>query len=100
MEKEWKIQIIDVGYKLTKDVYIFRELQDGTEIMQTDGILKFCKYGERLPTDPTLQLSSAQLQAFANELANNGYKPKEGFMEGKFASQSEHLKDLRKLLKL
>ena len=95
-DEDWKIKIIDKGYKLEREVYIFRKLPNGNIGMLGVGEIKegdvLCK--------PTLELNPEQLQVFADALNEIGIKPQKGFLEGKVEAQSEHLKDLRKLLKL
>lgn len=94
---EWIIKIVDPGYKFTREIFIFKRLPDGK--------LQFL--GEDNPTGigethlkPTIELEPEQLQAFANALADNGFKPQEGFVEGELKATKEHLKDLKKILKL
>lgn len=91
---EWQIKIVDVGYKFTRDIFIFRRL--GNEIETIDG--KKCNAGDEIK--PALELEPEALQELADELARVGYKPQKGFEQGKLEAISEHLKDLRKLLKL
>lgn len=93
---EWQIKIVDPGYKFTREVFIFRRLQNGkTEILGT-GVVK--DVGEK--PKPTFELEPEQLQAFANALNENGFKPQNGFVEGKLEGTERHLGDLRALLKL
>lgn len=96
MSGDWKIKIVDVGYKFTRDIYIFRRLHNGkTEILGVGEI----KDGDE-PKEPTLELDPQQLQELANTLADNGFKPQKGFVEGKLQATEKHLSDLRHLLKL
>ena len=96
----WIIKIIDKGYKFTRDIYIYRRVMNGTEVMNGDDTCTIYAEGTQIPDKPTLSLNPEILQAFADALAEIGIKPQKGFLEGKVESQSEHLKDLRKLLKL
>lgn len=93
----WIIKIVDVGYKLGRDIYIFRRLPNGNAEMLDGSELK---QGTEIAAKPTLFLNPEQLQALVNALNDNGFKPQEGFVEGELKGTKEHLKDLRKLLKL
>ena len=72
-------------------------MPEGTEVLGSDKILK---EGERWDVPPTLELEPEQLQAFADALNEQGYKPQQGFVEGKLEATESHLKDMRTLLKL
>lgn len=91
--EDWIIKINDPGFKTTLDVYIFRPLT-GHETETLTG--QIIKAGERLP--PTLELTRGQLQIFADALSEQGFKPKEGFIEGKLEATEQHLSDMRKLV--
>ncbi len=93
---EWKISIKDPGYKFTREIYIYRRLPSGGIELLGVGELK---EGETSPK-PTLELEPEQLQAFSNALNENGFKPQDGFTEGKLEGTERHLADLRTLLKL
>ena len=95
--ENWNIKIIDVGYKLEKDIYIFRKLPNGNVEILGNGE---CGVSGELPEKPTISLTDEMMQKFADVLADNGYKPKEGFIDGKLQATEKHLKDMRKLLKL
>lgn len=90
------IRIVDKGYKTGRDIYIFRRTHSGTEFMNNDGTITT----GIAPEQPTIELEPEQLQALADELANVGYKPQKGFLEGKLEATEAHLKDVRTLLKL
>lgn len=93
--KEWKIQIASPGYKLTRDVYIFRETFDRKIEVMNVGIVE-----DGVASKPSLELNDEQLQAFAEALNSIGIKPQQGYVEGKLEATESHLKDMRKLLKL
>lgn len=89
----WKIKIIDVGYKLEKDIYIFRKRFDG-RIETIDG-----EVGEvGLVRKPTLSLTNEQLQELADAIASQGIKPQGGFIDGKLQATEKHLEDMRTLV--
>lgn len=96
----WTIRIIDVGYRFTRDVFIFRRTAQGSEFIQNDGTGIFIAEGSAEQPKPALQLEPEALQALADELANVGYKPQKGFLEGKLEATERHLDDTRTLLKL
>ena len=91
---EWKVKIIDSGYKEEKDVFIFRRLGEGK--MEVLGNERIEDYGAI--KKPTLQLNSEQLQKFAEALNEIGVKPQDGFLEGKLEATEKHLEDMRKLV--
>jgi len=93
---EWHIRIVDVGYKTSREVNIFRMTPQGKEMLGSDQIIK---EGE-VSSKPTMELEPEQLQALADELEKIGYKPQKGFMEGKLEATEIHLKDMRTMLKL
>lgn len=96
MDYNWKISIRDVGYKSTRDIFVYRRGLNGkTEIMGVGEVDE----GAGVPK-PTLELEPEQLQAFADALNEQGYKPQKGFLEGKLEATERHLADIRKLLKL
>jgi hypothetical protein len=91
---DWIIKIVDVGYKLEKDIYIFRKCFDGKAEM-----LSGEKYDVgMLGIKPTLSLTNEQLQKFADSIAGIGIKPQEGYLDGKLQATEKHLEDMRKLV--
>jgi hypothetical protein len=94
MTNNWLVKIIDKGYKITRDIYIFRRTFDGkTELLNGEVI----EYGIN-PDKPTLELDPDQLQEFANALNDIGINPKKEFIEGKLEATEKHLEDMRKLV--
>lgn len=96
---EWKVKIVDAGYKITKELYIFREIGNGKREHIIDGKIKTIEHGE-IPSKPTLELTDSALQQLAEQLNEKGYKPQKGYLEGKLEATELHLKDTRTLLKL
>lgn len=94
--EDWKIKIIDVGYKLEKDIYIFRRTFDG-KIEMLDGEIVDSGL---IPKKPTMSLTDDQLRVFAEAINQQGINPQKEFIEGKLEATENHLKDMRKLLKL
>lgn len=99
---QWEITIKDTGYKVTRELYIFRRTHTGdTEVLQPDGIIKTIKTGEAVSDiKPLIELEPEMLQSLADELSQKGYKPQKGYLEGKLQATENHLADMRKLLKL
>lgn len=95
---EWNIKIIDVGYRFTRDVFIFRRSLGGAEFIQNDGTALFVPEGSAETPNPAIKLEPEALQALADELARTGYKPQKGFIEGKLDATEKHLEDMRKLV--
>lgn len=94
--ENWRVKIVDVGYKVSKEIFIFRRLPNGkTEILQEGGVIT-SDYG--VAPKPTIELYPEMLQELANELSNSGFKPKEGYMEGKLLATEKHLEDMRKIV--
>ena len=98
MKDNWVIKIVDVGYRFTRDVFIFRRSLGGAEFIQNDGTALFVADGSAEQPKPAIQLDPEALQALADELAHVGYKPQKGFIEGKLNATEKHLEDMRKLV--
>lgn len=95
--ENWNIKIVDLGYKLTKNIYIFRRTFDGkTELLGGE----IFDHSGALPPKPTLELTDEQLRAFAEAINKEGINPQKEYVEGKLEATENHLKDMRKLLKL
>jgi hypothetical protein len=92
--ENWKIKIVDVGYKFERDIYIFRK--NGNKVEMYDGSVS--DIDGAIPAKPTLSLSPESLQELANVLDKQGFSPKEGFVEGKLQATEKHLEDMRKLV--
>ncbi|MEK6881422.1 MAG: hypothetical protein AABY22_17495 [Nanoarchaeota archaeon] len=99
MIENWHIKIIDKGYTLLRDVFIWRNLSNGKVELLNGDIIE-SNDGNVCISKPTLQLTPEQLQSFADALNEIGFNPKQGFMEGKLEATEKHLEDMRKLLKL
>lgn len=93
----WKVKIIDEGYRFERSIFIHRKVGDKVEIFRGDTIETI---EEGIATRPSFYMSPEMLQEFANALDKNGISPKQGFVEGKLEATENHLQDLRKLLKL
>jgi hypothetical protein len=98
--ENWNIKFIDVGYKIGRDVYIFRKTPRGTEFLKSDGTTEEVPTGSAIAPNPFTHFEPELLQKLADELSIIGYKPQKGFMEGKLEGTERHLEDMRKLLKL
>lgn len=97
---EWQIRIVDPGYKFTREIYIFRRLQNGNAEFLGVGETIEIPAGSAIKPKPSIELDPEQLQAFSDALNANGFKPQDGFTEGKLEATERHLLDMRKLLKL
>ena len=92
---EWIIRIVDVGYKLEKDIYIFIKNPNGdTEML--DGTIFPLGHGNKVK--PTLSLTNGQMIAFAKALNKEGVNPEKEYTVGKLEATEKHLKDMRKLV--
>lgn len=94
--ENWKIKIVDVGYKFERDMYIYYKMMDNKiGVLHGDTIETF-NSGDAIK--PTLSLPPEALQELANALDAIGFKPKEGFLEGKLQAIEKHLEDMRTLV--
>ncbi len=100
---EWKVKINDFDTFDSVKLYIYRtkpgNSESGTEILGSNGIVSTISRGDQLM--PTLEVAREMLPAIMEALIVYGTKPKDqGKTEGQLEAQTEHLQDLRKLLKL
>jgi hypothetical protein len=91
------VNVIDRVGRSGKDIYIIHETPDGTFVVQDDCLVRLSQ-GEQ--PKPTLSLDYETLELLVNELARQGLKPQQGFVDGKLEATNNHLQDMRKLLKL
>ena len=92
----WKIKITDVGYKMERDIYIYYKMfGDKIGVLHGDVIDTF-NGGDVIK--PSLSLPPEALQEFANALDALGFKPQQGFIQGKLEATEKHLEDMRKLV--
>ena len=92
--EDWNIKIVDVGYKLEKDIYIYRIGYDGmTEMLDGEKFLKGI-----VPIKPTLSLTNYQLEKLSEEISKQGISPRKEFVSGKLEATEKHLEDMRKLV--
>jgi hypothetical protein len=98
MENEYVIKIVDVGYKTSLDIFIFKPLITGNILVLRGDEEEIVPMGTK--PKPTLSLTKIQLQALSDAINSIGISPKQGFIEGKLEATEKHLEDTRKLLKL
>jgi len=95
--ENWKVKIVDKGYTDTRDVFLFRRDASGrTAILHGDRIDTYEDGAVR--DEPSMCLTSEMLQAFAEALNDQGFKPLKGFLEGKLDATEKHLEDMRTLV--
>ena len=95
--ENWIIKIVDRGYKLTRDIYIYRKSFGGKlEILRGNTVETIDDSGA--VDKPSLELTPEVLQSFANALNEIGINPKKEFIEGKLEATEKHFEDMRKLL--
>ena len=101
MTDKWEVKINDAVARFGRKIFILRKNYKGeVEIYNpiTEEIKPYI-YGQE--PEIGLFLDEEMLDALFVELQKRGYKPKEqSFVEGQFESQTKHLEDMRKLLKL
>ena len=101
---EWQIKIQSPIQKIGKEMFLYRKSPTGQVSVYnpSNKIEQTLTEGQIVPEEFILYFpDESLLDAVFQSLQRDGYKPKEqSFVEGKFESQSEHLQDLRKLLKL
>lgn len=94
-----QVKIVEQPGRFEKALYIYSVTHDKKISVLYSDEEKTFDYGTE--PKPTLLLRTDQLQALFDVLAANGMKPRDlGKVEGLYEAQNEHLKDLRKLLKL
>lgn len=102
MDNKWKFRLIHDPMSMGYNLFLYRMTPAGREVMTQDGdimTIKIIKEGEPAPC--VLYLDDEQVQALTDELNSCGKKANvESKTEGLYEAQSDHLKDLRKLLKL
>lgn len=100
MNEGWKIRINRPVARTGHEVFIYREL-DGGKIETYDPgttIAQTLAMGE---AGVPLYFPEGTLDAMFEALQTKGFKPKDqSFVEGKLEAQTEHLEDLRHMLKL
>lgn len=97
--ENWKVQLQLLPGRFDKALYIYRKHGEQIEFIRPDGKAEITSWGTKI--EPVLTLDEAMIHAMVEELTNSGYKPKDlGKVEGLYEAQSEHLADLRHLLKL
>lgn len=97
--ENWCVQLQPLPGSYKKALYIFRKHGDKTEYVSSNGIAKMVSIGDLI--DPLMTLDEDMIYALVEELTGKGYKPKDlGKVEGLYEAQSDHLTDLRHLLKL
>lgn len=96
----WKIKIIDTGYKLSHDVYIFREAFGKTEVLNPDGTVASFSREERVSPRPFMEMDAEMMQEMSDAISKIGIRPQKGFIEGKLEATESHLRDMRTLMKL
>jgi len=87
------------------DIFVVKETPTGRFIIrEKNGIEveeKIEENAQSYQVRPNVSLNREMLQSLLVEITNIGVKlPEQSNVEGKYQAQSEHLKDLRKLLKL
>lgn len=97
-DSNWKIRIAESPFDFNREVYIYRHIGDQIEIMGGDSVTRTYGRNESILKTPTLLLSPEALQALSNALNEQGYKPQEGFVEGKLEATEKHLEDMRTLV--
>ena len=108
-----KIHIIRRPESLATELYLYEISDDKRTITSFNakengeviGNTKQLNEGEAIDTKPLMILMENEMRSFIKAVLDyskdEGYKvPEEVYVAGKLESQTEHLKDLRKLLKL
>ncbi len=98
MFENWQVKIVDKGYTLLKDIFIFFvDRQGRVHLMQGEDKIIILDEGVAAP-EPTLKLTNEALQAFATALNEQGINPKKEFLDGKLEATEKHLEDMRSLV--
>jgi len=100
MIENWQIKFIDRPGRMGREMYIFRKGIEENEfiVFPKEYNLETIKKGDVAPVG--LYFTDDMFQQLVDAI-HKDFKPSEGkFTEGKLEAQTEHLKDLKKLLKL
>ena len=99
--ENWKVKIVESPDTLLRKIFIYRKHVDGSiTILHDNGVVESTPRGSAI-LKPTLEIMEDMLRPLLDALLEVGIKSKDqSFVEGKLESTGEHLKDLRKLLKL
>lgn len=98
--ESWKIKINSSNWRPGFDVFIFKQKSDGTvDVLSADKIKNY-EEGAEIDIKSSIYFDPEIAQEMATALNEIGINPKKEFVEGKLEAQTEHLNDLRKLLKL
>jgi hypothetical protein len=102
--ENWIVKIQSPIQKTGKEMFIYRKTPIGQVTVYNPSTKTelTLSQGQDIPEEFILYFpDESLLDAVFDSLQSKGFKPKEqSFVEGKLESQSEHLQDLRKLLKL
>lgn len=97
---ERKIKLQERYGGMGYDLYVYTHNPDGSTTLDKNGLQEKIPEGGAVSV-PSFRFQRDDLQLLMEELARVNIKPKEASKtEGLYAAQSEHLKDLRKILKL
>lgn len=97
--ENWRVALQNLPGRFDKALYIYRKHGDKLEYITAQGLATTVDTGADIT--PVLTLNEEMLYALAEELSGKDYKPKDlGKVEGLYEAQSDHLADLRHLLKL
>lgn len=99
MYGEWIVDVRHEPAKYGRSIWIYRRDMNGkTILLKSDGTEQEVKYDDSVP--PTMYLDENVFQKLIEAIGPSYKAPEKPYLEGKVEAQSEHLKDLRKLLKL
>lgn len=100
---EWKVQIIQRPQYMTSRVYLMQFTKGCTTFVTHDGLAINVVEGSEYKDDDVwfAEMTSDQLQAFANSMASQGIKTtNDSKNEGLLEATKYHLEDMRKIAKL
>ncbi len=101
MEYEWRVSLRPADFHVGFMLRIYRKGNNGKYILLTSEGEKEIDPQEVNSTEYSLLLHPEILQEIFNQAQKQNFKPKDqSKAEGMLEAQSEHLKDLRQLLKL
>ena len=97
---DWEVKIEKRYNEMTNYVYLVQKGVDGKQLLTKEGVIVKVKPGNA-PTVPLhfAEFDDAQLQAFANALADFGVKNNnDSKTEGLLVATERHLEDMRRLV--
>ena len=96
--ENWKIEIGYQQFRVNKCIYITRKGHDGKYYIWRGNREEVINSKEGESIKPSFEFTDEMLQQLVEVLDSKGFKPKQGFLEGKLEATDKHLQDMRNLV--